>query len=87
MPRIFFFYKTITAACIIFYLKASQYKSPEEHTIEHTVLLPRYASRRSSMYSGEGRRGEGMIEVQQRKSGRDEGNYPYLHQNIGRPLL
>jgi len=43
-------------ACTISYLKASQYKILEEHTIEHTVLLPRYASRRPSMYSGEGQR-------------------------------
>jgi hypothetical protein len=53
----------MTAASKKPYLKASQYKSPEEHTIEHTAWLPRYPSRRPSMYSGEGRRGDGIIVV------------------------
>jgi len=69
-------YKTITAASIISYLKASQYKSPEEHAIEHTILLPRDTSRRPRMYktkkavNGEaGRRKNNR--GQQRKSGQD----------------
>jgi hypothetical protein len=42
-------YKAITAASTISYLKAFQYKIPEEHAIEHTSLLPRNTSRRPSM--------------------------------------